>query len=103
MAAELPTIVSSACGCVDDLIEHGVTGWRFSSDNAPELAHCLCEVDVQPSDERQRMTTRARLRLDGFGPESFANGLKNACMNAISRPKYSFRSQLLAHLLQVAD
>ena len=103
MAAELPAIVSSACGCVDDLIEHGVTGWRFSSDNAPDLAQCLYEVDVQPLDERQRMTSMARSRLDEFGPESFANGLKNACMNAISRPKYSFRSQLLAHLLQVAD
>ena len=103
MAAELPAVVSSACGCVDDLIEHGVTGWRFSSDDTWELAQCLCEVDVQPLDERQHMTTMARSRLDGFGPESFANGLKNACMNAISRPKYSFRSQLLAHLLQVAN
>ena len=102
MAAELPAIVSSACGCVDDLIEDGVTGWCFSSDDAWRLAQCLHQVDLQTLDERKRMTSLARLRLEEFSPESFANALKNACITAISRPRYSYRSQFMAHLLQIA-
>ena len=100
MAAGLPSIVSSACGCVDDLVEHGVTGWCFTSGDAEGLLKCLDQVDIQTLSERNRMTCKARLRLTEYGLDSFAKGLKNACIDAISRPKYSYRSRVLAYLLQ---
>ena len=101
MAAGLPVIVSSACGCVDDLIEHTVTGWRFSSSGYVDLASCLFQADIQSVDERNRMTQAAHKRLSEFSLESFALGFKEACDYALAHPRYSIRSKILAYLLQM--
>ncbi|MFN8709109.1 MAG: glycosyltransferase, partial [Planctomyces sp.] len=42
MAAGLPTIVSSACGCVPDLVVHGATGMTFDPQQPHQLTALMC-------------------------------------------------------------
>ena len=51
MASELPVIVSSDCGCVDDLIVHGVTGWIFASGDSDDLLNCMRYVELHAEDD----------------------------------------------------
>ena len=41
IALGLPVIVSERCGCVPDIVRHGVNGLVFSPENEEELATCL--------------------------------------------------------------
>ena len=100
MASGLPVILSSACGCEADLLEDGVTGWRFDAHNPKELADCLRRTDQQSPEARQRMINAARSRLSEFSPEAFAHGLLQACQHACARRALSVRSRVLAYLLQ---
>ena len=100
MAAGLPVIVSSSCGCEVDLVEDGVSGWRFEANNPQELADCLRQTDQQSPEARQRMITAARSRLADFSLDAFANGLRQACEHALACHSPSRRSRLLARLLQ---
>ena len=103
MASGLPVIVSTACGCVDDLIQHGVSGWSFSPDDILELVRCLKQVEALTPEQRMCMTDNARSRLINFSPESFAEGLQNACNYALVNRKHSFRSMFFTHLLHLGD
>ena len=103
MASGLPVIVSSACGCVDDLIQHGVSGWSFPPDDILELVRCLKEAEALNPEQRLCMADRARSRLMNFSPESFAEGLQNACNYALEYRKHSFRSMFFAHLLHLGN
>ena len=100
MAAGLPVIVSSACGCEVDLVENGVSGWRFEANDPEGLADCLWRTDQQTPEARQRMVTAARSRLADFSLDAFANGLRQACDHALACHYPSRRSRLLARLLQ---
>ena len=100
MAAGLPVIVSSACGCEVDLVEEGVTGWRFEANAPQQLVDCLRRTDQQSAEARELMIKAARLRLADFSLDAFAIGLRQACEHALACHAPSLRSQLLARLLQ---
>jgi glycosyltransferase involved in cell wall biosynthesis len=57
MACGLPVVISEACGCADDLVIPGETGWTFPVGNVRELEHRLSQM----------------LK---FGPKLFELGLK---------------------------
>jgi glycosyltransferase involved in cell wall biosynthesis len=99
MAAGLPCLVSSACGCASDLIAHNVTGWCFDPSSPSALAALMLQVERQKPSERTTMQHAARQRLQGFTPEAFASGLKHALEWAIARPRFSRRAALTASLL----
>ena len=100
MAAGLPVIVSSACGCEVDLVEEGVTGWRFEANAPQQLVDCLRRTDQQSAEARELMIKAARLRLADFSLDAFAIGLRQACEHALACHAPSLRSRLLARLLQ---
>ena len=99
IAAGLPVIVSTSCGCVDDLIQDGVTGWSFSTNNSRDLVDCLWKVERQSLAQRHKMVQDARKGLEGYRPASFAAGLTSACDHAIKNSKPSMKSRIVASLI----
>ena len=101
MAAGLPVIASSACGCSADLIEPGVSGWSFDPARPWELTALLQRAEDQTNEERLMMVDARRRLLAGFEPHSFAEGLAGAVALACSpqRGRPGRRAALLARLL----
>ncbi len=99
MAAGLPCLVSSACGCAADLIEHGVSGWTFDPADTAALAALLHAAEEQAPSRRAAMTAAAHNRLAAYSPASFAQGLQQALKWACTHPSDSRRSALIAALL----
>jgi glycosyltransferase involved in cell wall biosynthesis len=74
MACACPVVVSRLVGCSFDLVEQGVTGFRFSPDNADELAwylEAICEKSVL----REAMSVAARRHVFEWGPARFGRNM----------------------------
>ena len=71
MAAGLPVIVSTRCGCAADLVEHGRNGLLFNPASDGELAACLHLMEALSERERQRMGSASAERIAAFSPENF--------------------------------
>jgi len=99
MAAGLPCLVSVACGCCIDLIEHGVTGWCFDPSSPQELTTLMHKAEGQSEVACHAMIKAARLRLSHFSPDSFARGLAKAVQHSASNPRFSKRARVVAALL----
>jgi glycosyltransferase involved in cell wall biosynthesis len=99
MAAGLPCLVSSACGCAVDLIEHSRTGWCFDPSSTKALTELMHTAERQPPDQRSAMVAAARQRLEAFTPQAFAQGLLAAVVQATRQPRFSRRAALIAALL----
>ncbi len=87
MAAGLPVIVSSACGCAADLITPGETGWLFDPADPSQLIAALHRAEAQAPVEREAMVAAARRRLEGFTLEACARGLVQAVRHAHRHPR----------------
>lgn len=48
MAAGLPVLVSTACGCTEDLVEHGCNGYVFDHDDEAVIVDALRRLDSTP-------------------------------------------------------
>lgn len=101
MAAGLPVLVSKACGCAVDLVDHGVTGWTFDPADPAELTALMHGAERQSLDRRVAMTKAARARLDAYSPARFADGFRQAVEWASAHPRHSRRAALVAHLLSL--
>lgn len=101
MAAGLPCLVSSACGCTVDLIEHGVSGWSFDPSSPSALAALMLQAERQMPSERTAMQLAAIQRLQAFTPESFAVGLHQALEHALQQPRHSRHAAVAAQLLSL--
>jgi glycosyltransferase involved in cell wall biosynthesis len=105
MAAGLPVLVSSACGCHADLITEGVTGWGFDPADPAALCAAIHRLERLSAGERSAVVAAARQRLEAFSPEAFAAGLERALERAMApalagaRPRSSRRASLSAALL----
>jgi glycosyltransferase involved in cell wall biosynthesis len=85
MAAGLPVIVSSSCGCAPDLVRSGENGFIFDPSDATALAAMLAKVAHIEPERRKQMGARSREIIAGFTPEAFAAGLKSAVKCAQTR------------------
>lgn len=101
MAAGLPCLVSSACGCAIDLMEHGRTGWVFHPGNPKALAELFHLVETQRPRDRAAMVVAARSKLEAFSPQAFATGLGQALEWALAKPRFSRRASFAARLLSL--
>ena len=99
MAAGLPCLVSTACGCAVDLIEHNRTGWCFDTKRTLALTELMHTAERQLPDKRATMVASAKQRLEAFTPQAFAQGLLAAKDQAIHQPRFSRRAALTADLL----
>ena len=99
IAAGLPVLVSSGCGCAADLIEHGVSGLAFDPADSPQLARQLHAMERLGPAERQALVAAARQRLQAFSPASCGQALGAAVAQALQSPRRSRRSRLVAGVI----
>ncbi|GAB1490102.1 glycosyltransferase family 4 protein [Opitutaceae bacterium] len=86
MAAGLPVVVSTACGCVEDLVEDDVTGYRVRAGDTAELATALNRIARDETD-RRRLGAAARSRVETYSLEHFAQQAIRASIHALDRAR----------------
>jgi 1,2-diacylglycerol 3-alpha-glucosyltransferase len=73
MAAGLPVIVSSRCGCAEDLVVDGANGHIFDPEKPHDLERALSAIDQTPKTTLAGMGAASREIIAGFSPESWAD------------------------------
>lgn len=99
IAAGLPCLVSSACGCAADLIMHERTGWTFDPSDHQALSTLMLHAERQSPEARAAMQHSARERLELFSLQAFVEGLQQALQRAMNRPRWSRRAAFTAAIL----
>lgn len=92
MASGLPALVSNRCGCGEDLVLEGKTGWKFNPMDTAELAKLLCKASELPPENLAALSGNARQHMQDWSPRRFANGVNSAaCWGrvAISKKRVS--------------
>ncbi len=72
MASALPVIVSSRCGCADDLVEDGSNGFVIDSSNASNIAAAMARMSRLDLETRARMGQRSQAIIAEYSPERWA-------------------------------
>ncbi len=85
MAAGIPVLVSSRCGCTPELVRPGKNGFTFEPGEPAALADLLKRVAGMRPEERASMGVASREVVAAFTPEAFASGLKAAIGCALDR------------------
>ncbi|TWU25799.1 glycosyltransferase [Bythopirellula polymerisocia] len=78
MAAGLPILVSSRCGCAYDLVSNGANGFTFNPYDTEELAQRMLQISQLPETELKLMGESSREIISRFGPDQFAQGIQQA-------------------------
>ncbi len=101
MAAGLPVLVSTRCGCAPDLVREGDNGFTFDPKNVPQLAELLTRLANMSDARRAAMGQQSREMIKEFSPEAFAAGLEAAiaCALAQRRPNKSWFIRMPINLL----
>jgi glycosyltransferase involved in cell wall biosynthesis len=89
MAAGLPVLVSSRCGCAPDLVREGENGFTFDPENIEALAGQLTQMAGLDQARRADMGRRSREIITAFSPEAFAHGLEAAIACALTQKRAS--------------
>ncbi len=89
MASGLPVLVSNRCGCAQDLVQEGVNGFQFDPCNVEQLAQLMLRVSDSkfPSSD---FGAASRRIISNWGPDRFANGLRDAVAVALKNPRPRF-------------
>ncbi|MEJ2070311.1 MAG: glycosyltransferase family 4 protein [Syntrophobacterales bacterium] len=77
MASGLPVLVSSACGCVPELVQEGVNGFSFDPSDREGLARLMLKMSSQEA-ELKTMGEASRRLIADWSPEVFAQNLFQA-------------------------
>ncbi len=86
MAAGLPVLVSTRCGCAQDLVQQGVTGWLFDPAEERLLSGEMLRIEGMPEHARHGIGRAAAELIQAYSPERF--GLEIASIaDAIQSPK----------------
>ncbi len=100
MAAGLPVLVSSRCGCARDLVAEGGNGWVFPPDDPAALAGLLARVTACDPPALTAMGEVSQRRVAGWSPTAFAENLQRAVRAAGHPPRgLSLPDRLLFALL----
>lgn len=73
-----PVVVSSACGCVPDLLLDGVNGYSFEFGNVGELAKAMYAVS-HFSDNRPAVAQKCLEAISNYTPERAATQILDGC------------------------
>lgn len=74
-----PVVVSSACGCVPDLVLDGMTGYSFEVGNVDALHEALVSV-MQFSANREAVARKCLAVIANFTPERSATQILDGCL-----------------------
>jgi glycosyltransferase involved in cell wall biosynthesis len=76
-ACGLPAAVSTACGCVGDLVVEGATGYTFAPGDVQALATVLESIACD-RDRLQLLREGARARIQTWGTEAWVDSMVDA-------------------------
>ncbi len=84
MAAALPVLASTKCGCCEDLILDGINGFSFEPDDVPAMVEAMLKISRDP--ETAKVMGEAALHhIQKFSPDYFAQGLAQAIQQAFPK------------------
>jgi 1,2-diacylglycerol 3-alpha-glucosyltransferase len=83
MASGLPVLVSNRCGCARDLVKEGVNGFTFNPYNVEGIAQSMLQLSAFPPLKLLEMGAASSRIIADWGPERFAQGLKQAVDKAL--------------------
>jgi glycosyltransferase involved in cell wall biosynthesis len=83
-ATSLP-IVNSELGSSAEIVDDGVTGWRFTPGDADDLARAVQEAWANPDELRRRGEAARRQYLENYTPERNHEILMEIYQTAIER------------------
>ena len=86
MAAGLPVLVSSACGCAADLVRQGENGFTFSPADRRGLAQLLSRMTAADL-SLERFGRRSSEIIANWTPNDFARSVRAAAESAVRVPK----------------
>jgi glycosyltransferase involved in cell wall biosynthesis len=72
MASGLPVIVSSRCGCAEDLVEEGANGFVFDPAVSGQLTERMMTICSLAAPDRERMGQRSYEIVSRFSPDRWA-------------------------------
>jgi 1,2-diacylglycerol 3-alpha-glucosyltransferase len=100
MASGLPVLVSNRCGCAADLVQEGVNGFTFDPCDVEQLADLMLKISAFNFQLSTFGLESLRI-ISAWGPEQFANGLRDAVSTAMGHPhpRAGFLDRLLLRLL----
>lgn len=84
MASGLPVVVSRRCGCVEELVEDGVTGLTFDPFDETAITAALQAASALA--DRDALIERASARIAEWDVDRFGAGLARAARTASLRP-----------------
>lgn len=96
MAAALPVLVSTRCGCAEDLVQQGRNGFVFDPENGAEFVECLWAMERSSPAERAAMGASSAEIINPFSPSNF--GLEIAAIRGAThkRSASSLRPEQIA-------
>ncbi|MEZ0483585.1 glycosyltransferase family 4 protein [Fibrella aquatica] len=80
MACGLPVLVSDRCGCIDDLVQDGVNGYRFDPDKTDQLADRIGRLITAAPDDLAQMGTKSARLVEAFNPDVVGKAMYNALL-----------------------
>ena len=72
MASGLPVIVSTRCGCAEDLVEEGANGFVFDPAVRGQLTERMLTIDSLPTQDREAMGRRSSEIVSRYSPDGWA-------------------------------
>ena len=103
MAARVPVLISSRCGCAPDLVLDGENGFQFDPFSEEDLTATLWKFHNLSADERSRMGANGARIVQDWGPARFGGSLLKAVdcsVKAGTPPKNLLVAMLLQFLLK---
>jgi glycosyltransferase involved in cell wall biosynthesis len=100
MAAGLPVLVSTQCGCAPDLVADGENGYTFDPYDIEELATYM-ETVAHGTVAQDALGAKSAERIQNWAPEAFGHGLQQAVKSALEAgvPSASLIDDLLIRVL----
>jgi glycosyltransferase involved in cell wall biosynthesis len=86
MASGLPILSSKNVGAAEELLHEGVNGFSFDPTSVEDLAAALERLAELPCTEREAMGAVSKSIISNWGPERFAQGVREAVGVAMTRP-----------------
>lgn len=77
-----PVVVSSACGCVPDLVREGVTGYAFEAGNTDDLVKAL-DSARHLSNDRAAVARNCLEVVSDYTPERAATQILDGCVRMV--------------------
>jgi glycosyltransferase involved in cell wall biosynthesis len=101
MASGLPVLVSNRCGCATDLVQEGVNGFTFDPRNVEQMAQMMFQISGFQPFRLSAFGDASRQIISNWGPERFAQGLKDAahCAQKVGVKRASWFDRLLLCLM----